>query len=94
MNLSLSDFKDEGLYLIFPDLSRVILTRDNIQKVTKEYWENPEKISPQVKRLNLICKNDAFMNAFVNTQIVTTFLSMDIEKSLDKAYEEFEKKIA
>jgi len=34
------------------------------------------------------------MNAFVNTQIVTTFLSMDIEKSLDKAYEEFEKKIA
>jgi len=232
MNLSLSDFKDEGLYLIFPDLSRVILTRDNIQKVTKEYWENPEKIPPQVKsaiefqrcpfcplkgqkdfcdalrpilpfleaidkyvsfdkvtaiykgegkdlyhiadttmqdalrfvsimslmqycqigrkywkyyfeiipliggqemarklflniywlnngdmeavkktiatfdeqiritsanqvkRMNLICKNDAFMNAFVNTQITTVFLSMDIEKSLDKAYEEFEKKIA
>jgi len=232
MNLSLDDFKDEGLYLIFPDLSRIVLTRNNIQKITKEYWESPEKIPPQVKkaiefqrcpfcplkeqkdfcdalrpivpflevidkyvsfdkitavykgedknlyhiadtamqdalkfisimslmlycqigrkywkyyfgimplmggqemarrlylniywlnkgdmeavkktitvfgeqiritsgnqvkRMSLICKNDAFMNAFVNTQITTVFLSLDMGKSLDKAYEEFEKKIA
>ncbi len=50
MNLSLSDFKDEGLYLIFTDLSRIVLTRNNIQKITKEYWESPEKIPPQVKK--------------------------------------------
>lgn len=43
--------------------------------------------------MNLICKNDAFMNAFVNTQIATVFLNMDIEKSLIKAIDEFEKKI-
>ena len=47
MNLSLDDFKDEGLYLIFPDLSRIVLTRNNIQKITKEYWESPEKIPPE-----------------------------------------------
>jgi len=35
MNLSLGDFKDEGLYFIFPDLKpRIVLTRNNIQKIT------------------------------------------------------------
>lgn len=34
--------------------------------------------------MNLICKNDAFMNAFVNTQIATVFLNMDIENLLLK----------
>lgn len=47
----------------------------------------------QVKRLNLICKNDAFMNAFVETQIVTEFLSMDIEGQLKKSLKEFEQSI-
>jgi len=231
INFDLNDFEQEGLYLIFPDLSRVVLTRERIQKVTKEYWEDPEKIPPQVKkaiefqrcpfcplkgqkdfcdalrpilpflevvdkyvsfdkvtavykdenkdlfyvadttmqealkfisimslmqycqigrkywkyylgitplvggketaqrlylniywlnkgdmeavkktiaifdeqiritadnqvkRMNLICKNDAFMNAFVNTQAAAVFLNMDIEKSLIKAIDEFEKKI-
>ena len=231
INFDLNDFEQEGLYLIFPDLSRVVLTRERIQKITKEYWENPEKISPkvktavefqrcpfcplkgqkdfcdalrpilpflevidkyvsfdkvtaiyksknkelyhvadttmqealkfvstmslmqycqigrkywkyylgimpliggqemarrlflniywlnkgdmeainktiaifdeqiritannQVKRMNLICKNDAFMNAFVNTQAATMFLSMDIQKSVAKAFDEFEQEI-
>jgi len=33
------------------------------------------------------------MNAFVNTHVATVFLTMDIEKSLMKAFEEFEKKM-
>lgn len=44
----------------------------------------------QVKRLNLICKNDAFMNAFVSTQIATEFLSMDIDKILESSFNSFE----
>lgn len=49
INLFLNDFEEEGLYLIFPDSSRIVLTRNNIQRVTKEFWENPEKISPKAK---------------------------------------------
>jgi len=47
----------------------------------------------QVKRMNLICRNDAFMNAFVNTQIATEFLSMGIDKATAKAFEEHDKDI-
>ena len=43
--------------------------------------------------MNLVCKNDAFMNAFVNTHVATMFLDTDIEKSLIKAADEFERKI-
>ena len=44
----------------------------------------------QVKRLNLVCKNDAFVNAFVNTQLVTQFL-IDIDDILTKSFSDFEK---
>ncbi|MBU1124565.1 MAG: hypothetical protein KKC84_00895 [Candidatus Omnitrophica bacterium] len=44
----------------------------------------------QVKRMNLVCKNDVFMNAFVNTQVVSEFLTMDIEDTLKKTFENFE----
>jgi hypothetical protein len=43
----------------------------------------------QVKRLNLVCKNDAFVNAFVNTQLVTQFL-VNIEDILTKSFNDFE----
>jgi hypothetical protein len=43
----------------------------------------------QVKRLNLVCKNDAFVNAFVNTQLVTQFL-INIEDILTKSFNDFE----
>jgi len=230
VKLSLDNFKDEGLYLILPDSSRIILTNDNIGKVTNKYWDDPEKIpskvkaavefqrcsfcplkekkdfcdalrpilpfldamdkyasfdevtavyrddsknlyymadttmqqalkfistmslmrychigrkywkyylgvepltgaqemaktmylnmfwlnngdaetvkkiiatfceqiritsSNQVKRLNLICKSDAFINSFVNTQVATMFLSMDIKNVLAKAFEEFDER--
>lgn len=231
IDFNFNDFGQEGLYLIFPDSSRLVLTRDHIQKVTREYWADPRKIpeevklavdfqrcpfcplkgqndfcdalrpilpffevmdkyvsydkvtavysdgnknifhiadtnmqnalkfvsiqslmqycqigrkywkyylgiSPltdgktvaeklflniywghkgdmakiqyttstfngqieitadnQIKRMNLICKNDAFMNAFVNTQAALMFLDLDIEISLAKAFEEFEKQM-
>jgi len=44
----------------------------------------------QVKRLNLVCKNDAFVNAFVNTQLVTEFL-INIEDILTKSFHDFER---
>jgi hypothetical protein len=43
----------------------------------------------QVQRMNLVCKNDVFMNAFVNTQVVTEFLSMDIKDIATQALQEF-----
>jgi len=226
--LQLGDYEEEGLYLILKDSTRLVLTRDNIEKVTSEFWKNPDKIPSnvkkavdfqrcpfcplktkedfcdalrpivpfldvvdkyvsfdevkaiykgkekglfhisdttmqealkyvsilsltqycqvgrrywkyylgiiplmsakdtasrlylniywlhkgrkkdiddiisrfneelritaqnQVKRLSLVCKNDAFMNAFVNTQLATEFLSMDIEKTLKASLENHE----
>jgi len=43
--------------------------------------------------MNLICKNDVFVNAFVSTQASTEFLSMDIERTAAKAFDEFDKDI-
>jgi hypothetical protein len=40
----------------------------------------------QVQRMNLVCNNDAFMNAFVNTQIITGILSFDINELVDEGF--------
>jgi hypothetical protein len=40
-----------------------------------------------VKRLNLMCKSDAFMNAYVKTQIVTEMLSFNIDATLEKYFQ-------
>jgi hypothetical protein len=40
----------------------------------------------QVKRMNLVCDNDVFMNAFVNTQIITEILSLDISGLVDAGF--------
>jgi hypothetical protein len=44
----------------------------------------------QVKRLNMISKSDAFINAFINTQIAAKFVSLGMDKRLDEAIEVFE----
>ena len=49
INLALSDFEKEGLYLIFPDSTKLDLTKENIEKVTDRYWQDPAKI-PEDKR--------------------------------------------
>lgn len=66
--------------------------KEEIEKTVSTFIEQIRAASQnQVKRLNLICKNDAFLNAFVNTQIATEFLALDIEKRLEKSFREFEK---
>ncbi|MFC1807094.1 hypothetical protein ACFL0T_01855 [Candidatus Omnitrophota bacterium] len=68
--------------------------KDKLQKIIVKFKEELRVSSDnQVKRLNLICKNDAFMNAFVNTTLVAEFLSMDIEQILTQSFEDFEKEL-
>lgn len=69
-------------------------SKDEIDKLISTFIEQIRITSQnQVKRMNLICKKDTFMNAFVSTQVVTDFLSMDIEKTAAKAFEAFDKDI-
>ncbi len=64
---------------------------EEIKEMIKRFGEELRVSSTnQVKRLNLVCKNDAFVNAFVNTQLVTQFL-INIEDILTKSFTEFEK---
>lgn len=49
INLRLDDYKQKGLYLILQDSSRLILTRENIERLSEKYWEDPVKIPPKVK---------------------------------------------
>jgi hypothetical protein len=50
INIKFDDFKTPGLYLIFKDGSKLVLTAENIEKVVKEFWDNPAKISSSVKK--------------------------------------------
>ncbi|MEW6417752.1 MAG: hypothetical protein AB1480_06485 [Nitrospirota bacterium] len=52
--------------------------------------EITETSAAQVKRLTLICKNDAFVNAFYNTQVATEILSTDMEEMLKEKFSRFE----
>ena len=36
--------------------------------------------------MNIVCDNDAFMNAFVNAQIITDILSFDIGRLIDEGF--------
>jgi len=60
------------------------------RKVEKSISKFKEEITitsrNQVKRMNLVCDNDAFMNAFVNTQIITDILSFDVGKLVDEGF--------
>jgi hypothetical protein len=49
-NLKLSDFEKEGLYLIFPDLTRLELTKENIEKTSETFWQDISKITPEMKK--------------------------------------------
>jgi len=63
---------------------------EEIKGIIKKFGEELKVSSTnQVKRLNLVCKNDAFLNAFVNTQLVTQFL-INMEDILMKSFNEFE----
>ncbi len=65
--------------------------KEEMDKIIAQFKEELRISSEnQVKRMNLVCKNDVFMNAFVNTQIVSEFLTMDIEGTIKKSIESFE----
>ena len=66
---------------------------EEIKEIIKRFGEELKVSSAnQVKRLNLVCKNDAFMNAFVNTQLVTQFL-INMEDILTHSFNGFEKSV-
>lgn len=50
IKLKVSDFKEEGLYLIFPDLTRLELTKKNIESVSEKFWQDTSKITPEMKK--------------------------------------------
>ena len=57
--------------------------------VTRFYQEITASCKNQVARMNLVCKNDAFMNSFVNTQVAAMFLTMDMDKKLEESINKF-----
>ena len=64
---------------------------DEINKVISEFKEEIRITSKnQVARMKLVCQNDAFSNAFINTQIITEILSMNLDKALEAAFKNFE----
>lgn len=48
-DIRFNDHRQTGLYLLLKDSTRLILTRENIEKVTSEYWADPDKIPADVK---------------------------------------------
>lgn len=50
INVRLSDYEQPGLYLTLKDSTRLAFTRENIEKVTMEYWMNPAKIPANAKK--------------------------------------------
>ena len=50
INLRLQDYEKSGLYLTFEDSTRIVLTQENVEKTTEEYWMDPDKIPPDAKK--------------------------------------------
>lgn len=68
--------------------------KEEIEKIIAKFNEEIRiSAQNQVKRLNLLCKNDAFLNAFVNAQIGIEFLSLNMEDILKVSFENFEKNL-
>ncbi len=49
IHLTLSDYKQKGLYLLFKDSTRLILTENEIENISRKFWEDPAKIPPEVR---------------------------------------------
>lgn len=64
--------------------------KEKIKSIIAKFSEEITTLSKnQVMRMNLVCKNDAFMNSFVNTQAAAMFLTMDMDKKLEEAIRNF-----
>lgn len=62
-----------------------------IKEVIKQFNEEITLITGKViKRLGLICKSDAFLNAFYNAQVGTELLTLNMEELMQKTFTESE----
>jgi hypothetical protein len=63
--------------------------KQEIEKVIMEMgsWAS-EAVNMQTRRLKLICKNDAFLNAFAGVQTAIEFLATDMHKFLQRDFDE------
>ncbi|MFC1509763.1 DUF6901 family protein [Candidatus Omnitrophota bacterium] len=50
IDIALIDFVDEGLYLLFPDATKINLTKKNIQDTSEKFWQDTSKITPEMKK--------------------------------------------
>lgn len=50
LSLTLSDFDQKGLYLIFGDSTVLPLTESKVADVTRRFWKDLAKISPEVRK--------------------------------------------
>lgn len=50
LSLALSEFSQKGLYLIFEDSTVLPLTESEVANVARRFWEDPSKISLEVRR--------------------------------------------
>jgi hypothetical protein len=65
--------------------------KDVINKIISEFKEKLTAASRnEMKRLSLVCKNDAFTNAVVKTQLISEFLALDYDKILQDAFHAIE----
>ena len=58
--------------------------------ISKYYEEITITTRNQLARLRLICKNDAFLNAFVNAHLIPDLLYMNEDDNLKKSFDKFE----
>lgn len=49
ISLNLTDFPVKGLYLIFDDQNRVDMIPEHIERISNEYWSDPQKIPEELK---------------------------------------------
>jgi hypothetical protein len=43
------EINNGGLYLVFPDLTRIEFSRQAVERITKEFWDDPQRISPAAR---------------------------------------------
>lgn len=64
--------------------------RGKVKELVRRFRDDISVTSAcQIKRLRLICKKDAFLNAFAKTQVIAEILALDPESLLDIAIQEF-----
>lgn len=70
------------------------LHKGNLEEINRAIskFKNEIRIisQSQVKRLSLMCNNDAFTNAFAATHIATEILSLDMENALKTSFNTFD----